>query len=147
MIGQGGDMDINKLIKQRVHNYYWELDLNCATTMLRILSEIIGIDLQHQVLDAAAGMHGAGKYRAQCGLVEGGLMFIGIIGNMKGVTKPLIEKNCYNFALKYEKEFGSLVCRELRPEGFKENNPPHLCAELTEKAVKFTKNYLLETLE
>jgi len=31
-----------------------------------------------QLLDAAVGMHGAGKYGAQCGLVEGSLMFIGL---------------------------------------------------------------------
>lgn len=35
-------------------------------------------------MDAALGMHGAGGYRAQCGLVEGALMFIGIWGKMHG---------------------------------------------------------------
>ena len=32
------------------------------------------------MLDAALGMHGAGKYGAQCGLAEGTLIFLGTFG-------------------------------------------------------------------
>ena len=72
--------NMQKLIEERVHEYYWKHDYNCATTMLLILSGICGIKLQQQTLDAAVAMHGAGKCGAQCGLVEGALMFIGIYG-------------------------------------------------------------------
>ncbi|HLV10587.1 MAG TPA: C-GCAxxG-C-C family protein [Halanaerobiales bacterium] len=140
-------MDMANLIQERVHDYYWNQDLNCATSTLKILAEITGIDLQQQVINAAAGMHGAGGYRAQCGLVEGALMFTGIIGHIKGLTGTEIIKNCYNYAEEFEKKFGSLLCKELRPEGFREDNPPHLCEGLTVEAIEFTAKYLLNTIE
>ena len=54
-------------IAKRVHELYWEKDVNCATTSLLCLSELLEVELQPQVLQAAAGMHGAGGYRAQIG--------------------------------------------------------------------------------
>jgi hypothetical protein len=65
------------LVRERVHTYYWRNDINCAITTLKILSERFGIELSAQVIDSALGMHGAGEYGAQCGLVEGVLMFKG----------------------------------------------------------------------
>ena len=44
---------------------------------MRILSHLFSFPLEEQTLDAAIGMHGAGGLGAQCGLVEGSLMFIG----------------------------------------------------------------------
>jgi len=53
-----------------------------------------------------------------------------------------IVTRCYDFAKEFEKEFGSLNCRDLRPQGFKLDNPPHLCEEITKKVIAFTLNYL-----
>lgn len=135
-------MQKEELINVRVHGLYWNDDLNCATTILITLSEIFQIDLGSQIIDAAIGMHGAGKYGAQCGLVEGSLMFIGIQGKEKGLEHVEIVTRCHDFAKEFEKEFGSLNCRDLRPQGFKPDNPPHLCEEITKKAIAFTLNYL-----
>jgi hypothetical protein len=115
--------------------------------MLKILSSIFSMELADQVIDAATGMHGAGSYQAQCGLVEGTLMFIGIIGKRIGLTDEEIETYCYNFAYEFEQHFGSLVCRELRPEGFNPDNPPHLCEEITKQAVLFTAYYIIEKMK
>ncbi|GAB6098143.1 hypothetical protein JCM16358_00220 [Halanaerocella petrolearia] len=136
-------MKSKKIIDERVHDYYWENDLNCATTMLKTLSEIFEIKLDAQLIDSAIGMHGAGKFGAQCGLVEGSLMFLGVFGEEKSVSKEKIINTCYDFADKFQEEFGSLLCRELRPEGFKKDNPPHLCEDITKSAVKFTVNYIM----
>jgi len=135
-------MEIKKLIDERVHSYYWDEDLNCATTMLKILAEIFDVSLSKQVLDAAVGMHGAGYFQAQCGLVEGALMFLGIYGKEQGLSEEEIVDNCYYFASKFEEQFESLVCKELRPEGFKPDDPPHLCEGLSKNAVLFTANYI-----
>jgi C_GCAxxG_C_C family probable redox protein len=134
---------VQRLIDERVHEYYWKHDYNCATTMLLILAEICVIKLQQQTLDAAVAMHGAGRYGAQCGLVEGALMFIGIYGRQKQKTDERIETECYSFADVFEKEFGSLKCKELRPEGFSPDNPPHLCEGLTKRAVRFALDYVI----
>jgi C_GCAxxG_C_C family probable redox protein len=134
------------LIDERVHEYYWVNDYNCATTMLKILAEIYGIELSSQILNSAVGMHGAGKYGAQCGLVEGSLMFIGIYGRQKEKTDQEIVGLCYTFADKFKKEFESLNCRELRPEGFRPENPPHICEDLTKRAVRFTIEYIRKNI-
>ena len=130
-------MDLRERVRDRVHDYYWEHDWNCAVTTLCTLSEVFEVPLNQQVLEAALGMHGAGGYRAQCGLVEGALMFIGVAGKRWNLTEETIVEACYDFAERFEDCFGSLACRQLRPEGFKPENLPHLCEELTRNAILF----------
>ena len=129
-------------IEESVHNYYWTDDINCATTLLKTVSEIFQIELSQQVIDSAVGMHGAGKFGAQCGLVEGSLMLIGIIGREKNLSDEITVKNCFRFAEEFQKRFGSLNCSTLRPEGFKPENPPHLCERLTVEAIDFTSGFI-----
>ncbi len=97
-------------IKERVHELYWGQDMNCARTTLLCLGELLEVEYPAQTLQAAIGLHGAGGFRAQCGLVEG--------------------------------RFGSLSCRELRPNGFTEKDPPHLCETLTCEAIAFTYDFI-----
>lgn len=94
-------------LSKRVHDLYWSDNTNCARTMLICLSERYHVPIEQQVMKAAIGLHGAGGYRAQCGLVEGGL----------------------------------------RPTGFTLNDPPHMCEELTCKAIEFVCRHLEETIE
>jgi len=129
-------------ITARVKEYYWQHDLNCATTTLKILAEIFSVQLSEQIISAAVGMHGAGKYGAQCGLVEGTLMFLGIIGRERQVPNETIVAQCREFAHQFETQFHSLSCRTLRPEGFSADNPPHLCEKLTCSALEFTSNFV-----
>ncbi|HOO91196.1 MAG TPA: C-GCAxxG-C-C family protein, partial [Syntrophales bacterium] len=137
-------METKELIQSRVHTYYWQDDINCATTNLKILSEVFSIPLSDQVTDAALGMHGAGEYGAQCGLVEGTLMFLGIIGRTKGISDEKIIDSCNAFARQFEHKFQTLLCRELRPEGFHRNNPPHLCEKFTCEAVLFNIDFVTD---
>jgi len=139
-------MGTKDYIKNRVHRYYWQDDINCATTNLRILSEIFSIELSNQVIHAAIGMHGAGKYGAQCGLVEGTLMFLGIIGREKGISVNKIVDSCSEYAKQFERRFQTLLCKVLRPEGFHQNNPPHLCEELTCEAIMFNVGFITNFL-
>jgi Putative redox-active protein (C_GCAxxG_C_C). len=130
------------MIRNRVHDYYWKDDINCVTTVLRILAEIYEIELNPQLIDSAIGLHGAGTFGAQCGLVEGSLMFIGILGKRMGYDIPTITEFCYSFAHDFQIKFGSLVCRELRPQGFSPDNPPHICENITRQAAQFTLDYI-----
>ncbi len=126
-----------KFIGERVAEYYWDNDLNCAVTTLKILAEYFDIHINEQVYNAAIGMHGAGGYGAQCGLVEGSLMFIGLFAKSKKTADEKIITLCNNFAKRFENEFFSLQCIILRPQGFKADNPPHLCEQLTCSAIQF----------
>lgn len=128
-------METKEYIEAKVNKYYWQDDINCATTNLKILSEIFSIELSEQVLDAALGMHGAGGYGAQCGLVEGTLMFLGIIGRRNDIPEDKIVDSCKEFAEQFENRFQTLLCEVLRPEGFHQDNPPHLCEKLTCEAI------------
>ena len=132
----------DEFITERIHEYYWHNNLNCATTMLKILAEYFHIQLHAQVIDSAIGMHGAGCFGGQCGLVEGTLMFLGIYGAHKHLPEQNIIEACYAFADKFQLRFGSLLCRELRPEGFRPENPPHLCEPLTKDTIGFSLGYI-----
>ena len=137
----------HEFVKKRVEKYYWDKDLNCAVTTLKILSEKFDIELSAQVLDAALGMHGAGEYGAQCGLVEGMLMFIGIIGRFKSFSDDDIVSCCKDFAHQFENRFKSLLCRILRPEGFNPENLPHICEGLTCEAICFDIDFITDFLD
>ena len=137
-------MDANNFIQKKVNRYYWQDDINCATTNLKILSEIFSIELSGQIIDAALGMHGAGKYGAQCGLVEGTLMFLGIIGRDRKISDDEIVDSCNEYAKQFENRFQTLLCKVLRPEGFHEDNPPHLCEDLTCEAVLFNVDFIAD---
>ncbi len=133
------ESELREHVAAKVHGFYWNQDLNCATSNLLLLAEQFEVALSTQVLDAALGMHGAAKYGAQCGLVEGGLLFIGIIGRARGLPDERTTQACQDFARRFEARFGSLLCRELRPQGF----PPelageHICEDLTVDAVLFS---------
>ncbi|MGM9570641.1 MAG: C-GCAxxG-C-C family (seleno)protein [bacterium] len=133
-------------IKEKVHSLYWEKDINCARTALICLSELIPVKLQPQTINSAIGLHGAGGFRAQCGLVEGSLMFIAIYLSEQNKKEEEIVKACYNFAAQFTKEFSSLRCFDLRPNGFRADDPPHACENLTVKAIKFTYDFLQQLI-
>ena len=124
-------------IKKIVHNYYWKDDINCATTTLKTLSEVFPTKIASQVVDSAVGMHGAGKYGAQCGLVEGSLLFVGIYGRSLNWEDKEIVDMCSALARAFENDFSSLLCNQLRPSGFNDTDPEHLCEEITVKAINW----------
>ena len=138
----GLQMEKEGFIRQKVHELYWQQDINCARTTLICLAECFNATLQEQTLAAAIGLHGAGGYRAQCGLVEGSLMFIGIYGRMKGKTDRETARICYEFADCFIGKFGSLKCCDLRPGGFREDDPPHACETLTQDAIMFAYEFI-----
>ncbi|MCW8966029.1 MAG: C-GCAxxG-C-C family protein [Candidatus Pacearchaeota archaeon] len=126
---------MSAFVKERVRYYFCDKDLNCAGTTVLVLAEHFNVRIEQQVLDAAVGMHGAGGFRAQCGIVEGALMFIGIFGTDRGLPEKDVATFCKAFAESFVATFGSLSCSVLRPTGFRKDDPPHLCEELTVKAV------------
>ena len=132
-------------INDRITEYFVKGDHNCAVSTLLILSEKYELPVSQQVLDAATGMNGAGRSQAQCGLVEGTLMFLGIWGRKHDLSQDEIVNICYEYAAGFINKFGSLSCRELRPEGFKPENPPHLCKELAHNSVQYGISFIKKT--
>ncbi len=103
---------------------------------LRLLEEVYSLKIHSQVFDSALGMNGAGRYGAQCGLVEGFLMFIGVWIRSNGISDEKGKNICCDFAASFENKFHSLLCSELRPIALLEaRNPDHACEELKIKAM------------
>ena len=71
-------------------------------------------------------------------------MFIGIYLHEMGKTEDEIVSACYHFASAFDQTFGSLRCLELRPLGFSESDPPHMCEKLTCDGIEFAYQYILE---
>ena len=130
--------DHNELIRQLYH----DKDYNCAITTLLCLGKEFGVEISPQVLASAVSMNGGGRFRAQCGLVEGALMFIGIYAAEQGMKKKETMKIAYSFCEVFTARFGSLLCRDLRPGGFQKDDPKHLCEPLTQETVAFTVDFL-----
>lgn len=137
---------MRELINARVHDYYWNKDLNCAITMIEILGELFYPKIEQQVIEAVFGLN-AGRCGNQCGLVEGTLLFIGIYGAYQNWSQQQIKEICHEFCNQFQAKFGSLLCAELRPEGFQPNNPPHLCEKLTKEAVAFSAEFIRRNIE
>lgn len=135
-------MENTSFIARRVRDYYRIDNLSCTTAALKVLAEIHEVGLSRQVLDAAIGMHGAGRYGAQCGLVEGTLLFLGIFGRAREIPDERIVSACNSFARAFEERFSSLICRELRPQGFSPDLPPHLCEGLSCAALEFADEFV-----
>ena len=130
--------DHNELI----HHLYHDKDFNCAITTLLCLGKEFGMEINQQVLDSAICLNGGGRFRAQCGLVEGALMFIGIYATQRGMKKKDMMKIAYGFCDGFSTRFNSLLCRDLRPGGFQKTDPKHMCEPLTQDTVAFTVDYL-----
>jgi len=137
-------MNYKEYIWNKVHSLYYQYDMNCARTTLTCLSDLFSFPISADVYTAALGMHGAGGYGAQCGLIEGALMFIGLYFSAANMSEKQIVSVCYQYAREFEKTFGSLRCRELRPGGFSKNDPPHLCESITCQAIEFAYLFIQE---
>lgn len=124
-------MELSEFVKKRVGECYWKQDINCAETSLIILSEIFNLKLNEQVKHSALALPGAGQCGAQCGIVSGAIMFMGIFGRTHNIDDDIIKEFCKKFSKTFETRFKSLQCSVLRPEGFHPDNPPHICESLT----------------
>ncbi len=62
------------------------------------------------------------------------------------MNKENITAISHEFCRKFQARFGSLLCNELRTQGFRPDNPPHLCENITKKAVAFSAQYILEEI-
>jgi hypothetical protein len=139
-------MSVETYIARRVHTLFWDHNDNCAVTTLKIGCELFRFPLDRQVLNASLGLWGAGGYRAQCGLVEGGLMLFGLLGARAGLDRGMIGRLCGSYAARFDERFGGLTCQLLRPGGFRDDDPPHRCEDLARRTVGFTCLELSESL-
>ena len=103
--------------------------------------------IDEQVIDAATGIGGIGEHGAQCGLVSGAIMFLGIMGKEKDWDGDQITDLTRKYAEEFHGKFECLECKVLRPEGFKPENPSNICEKLTCKAIIFDIYFIEKSFE
>lgn len=135
-------MESVKDMKEKVHELYWKKQGSCANVMLLCLSELTDVKLEPQVFASVAGQHGAEKLGAQCGLAIAGQMFIGIYYRQQEKDEAAIVSYCTQYAEAFRNKFSTLVCSELRMNGYISTDPRHVCEQLTCDAVTITYNFL-----
>lgn len=135
-------MDSVKEIKDKVHELYWKKQGNCANVMLICLSELTDVKLEPQVFASVTGLHGAEKFGAQCGLAIAGQMFMGIYYRQLEKDEVFIASCCAQYAEAFRNKFATLVCSELRMNGYISTDPRHVCEQFTCDAVTITYNFL-----
>jgi hypothetical protein len=131
-------MTLVEIVADRVRVAYWDEDIPCVPTVLRTLGELFELEVIEQVYAACWGLNGAGNYGAQCGLVEGALMFISLLASREGIDTIVLWQACADFASDFEQRFGTLRCQKLRPEGFNDDDPPDVCEVLTVESIVFS---------
>jgi hypothetical protein len=138
-------MTLEQLVAARVENMYHDLDLSCVHTTLRILEEVFDTPIAPETYDASAGMLGGGGcFGGQCGLIQGGIIFISLLCARGGLDEDTLKQHCYDYSALTVKELGSLLCREIRPEGFSDDNPPNLCEPRTVQNITATVRFVAD---
>ncbi len=138
------DRVILEQMRDHVQDSLFAREEDAAVTVLRGLGELFDTALPTQLLQAAEAVSGAGCSGAQCGIVEGALLFLGLHYAGKGRSRAEIRRLSGAFAAAYAEKWGSLRCADLRPGGVHEDDPPTLCAGLVMEGILFTREFILK---
>lgn len=76
-----------------------------------------------------------------CGAYEGVLAFVRDYAEQKGLESDALIKD---FRSVFSCQYRSVICSDLRPEGFRKNDPAHICAPYMLDIILFTYDYLLK---
>lgn len=98
---------------------YRTLGYRCSESMIRGCADAMGIVLSDDVLRATGGFSGGGGgARESCGLLEAGVALISLLYGR--IDNKVDDNGCYYliriFHEKFRREFGTVRCREIRPE-------------------------------
>ena len=141
-ISDEGALDEHKFIADKIKIYYEIEEHNCAVSVLKVLAERYDFPIHQQVMDSALAQNGLGQSGAQCGLITGAAMFLGVVAVEQGWTKDTLHEHTQRLTTEFKNAFHALDCRSIRPEGFVADNPPHLCEPRTVEALEIMINYI-----
>ncbi|MCD8199070.1 MAG: C-GCAxxG-C-C family protein [Phascolarctobacterium sp.] len=135
--------DEEKVSLKKAANYYFVKKLlNCGLTMMHCLSDFFNVPVHEQVYQAINGIMENRFKRYQCGLYKGTVMFLGIYGTDKGWDRDKLNAITLDFAKAFEKEYGSIMCNEVRRVSFETNSAHLICTAFAARAVIFSANYI-----
>lgn len=133
---------------------------NCTQSVLLAFDDVIKKDDLSLLVSSASGFGGGiGRLREVCGTFSAGVIILGyFFGYDKAEEKEkkaLLYSYIQDYAERFEKENGSIVCRELLGLGYRRDNPvpeernseyyrKRPCAVLSEKSAVIIENFLIE---
>lgn len=130
---------------------------NCSQAVFGAFCEDFGISFEQGVLLAGGFGGGFARRREVCGAVSGATMVISLARGFSDLDDENAKKNLYaelrEFYGMFEKECGSIVCRDLLGLSEKESSPvpeartteyykKRPCADLVETAANMTQEFL-----
>ena len=131
---------------------------NCSQSVFAAFCDETGLDINTALKIASSFGGGMGRLREVCGAVTGMFMVVGMKYGYKDASDKRAKTEHYrliqDLAKQFEKENGSIICRELlgiskkhdnpipeaRNENYYKNRP---CAELVEQAARILDGYII----
>lgn len=115
-------MDREKLAR----DYFYE-GYNCSQAIVLAFSDLLKLDKSELLKIASVFGGGMGRLREVCGSVSGMLIVLGLLYGYDTLETGEVKKNLYErvqeLALKFEKDNGSIICRELLGLNIKHDDP------------------------
>lgn len=106
---------------------YFEQGFNCSQSVLMAFEDLTGLDQKTASMIAQPFGGGMGRLREVCGTFSGMLMVAGVIygdDNPKNIEqKKAVYKMVQELAAEFEKDNGSIICRELLGLSEKHSQP------------------------
>ncbi len=132
--------ETEKKVRSLVHHYYNVCDINSAKTTLYCLGELLGVSIKTQAIQAASGLYNMSRGKDGYGLLNGAVMFMGILFSKKNMAEREISNICTRFADKFQEKFGSVINRDLGSS----KEALRLKEEMTVNAILFDYDFLSE---
>lgn len=130
---------------------------NCAQAVFAAFCDETGMDIETALKVASPFGGGMGRLREVCGAVSGMLMVVGMKYGYIDTSDKKVKTEHYklvqDLAKQFEKENGSIICRELLGLSIRNDNPvpedrnenyyrKRPCAELVEQAARILDEYI-----
>lgn len=119
-------------MSDRIRELFTQRDQNCAETMLRATAEEMGIELTDDEMRLIGGFGGGMGRGTVCGALAGVVAAFGrqmVVDRAHAV--PELKARCAAFVDRFEREFGSIMCADLKEHHYKDGKR---CLGLVERA-------------
>ncbi|MFA6521623.1 MAG: C-GCAxxG-C-C family protein [Candidatus Gracilibacteria bacterium] len=112
---------------------------NCGEAVVRVLSRELDLEVSNDVLKISAFTNGGGQAGGQCGILNGGLIILSLMcGRYSNDTsREPLQSLARKLTREFEDKFKSLLCREIRSEGFNASQLESICNKRIVEGVGF----------
>ena len=104
------------MLIQAAEKYYFDMDYNCAESVLSAANEVYGLGLgkdAHRLLGGFGGGIGCGSL---CGALAGAIAVLGAVYiEERAHASQGFRERCAAFAAAFERELGSQMCAQVKP--------------------------------